>query len=280
MRTMIASLLVAFMASPAWSTRPAEDLGQRDVLSVVDLPASRGEVILEVHVNNDQELAALDIPLRFGQRGEPLELTKVEWTTRVADWDFQHAAIDNENKTVILGLISDLYGNRKDATLTGARSGESAIARLHFSAQGGVYPTLTPFITDEPAHFLSFIYNRTEGGMRRVKEFAPVFDAPVSYRQSTATLPTEYSVSPNFPNPFNPSTSFTLSLPQASDYTVRIFNVTGQVVRTYAGHLEAGVHTIGWDGRNEDGAVVSSGVYFYRASANGFEATRKMMMVK
>ena len=93
-------------------------------------------------------------------------------------------------------------------------------------------------------------------------------------------LPEEYALSQNFPNPFNPQTNFTLSLPEASDYSVRVFNVAGQLVRSMEGHLEAGRHTITWDGRSDHGNRVASGAYFYRAEVGAFKETRKMMMLK
>jgi hypothetical protein len=93
-------------------------------------------------------------------------------------------------------------------------------------------------------------------------------------------VPSQFALSQNYPNPFNPSTSFTLSLPVASSYSVRIFNAVGQLVKAYSGYLSAGVHTIIWDGRSEQGSAVSSGTYLYRAEASGFVETRSMTVLK
>jgi hypothetical protein len=93
-------------------------------------------------------------------------------------------------------------------------------------------------------------------------------------------LPTSFALSQNYPNPFNGNTSFTLALPVASDYTVTIYNVTGQVVRTFEGSASAGNRTITWDGTDHNGMAVSSGIYFYKAVAKDFSAVQRMLFLK
>jgi len=92
--------------------------------------------------------------------------------------------------------------------------------------------------------------------------------------------PSSFSLSQNFPNPFNPSTSFTLSLPKAGRYSVRIYNLAGQAVKTFEGEAPAGSTKLNWDGTDQNGAPVSSGIYFYKAGANGFSQTRKMILIR
>jgi hypothetical protein len=96
------------------------------------------------------------------------------------------------------------------------------------------------------------------------------------------TVPNRFALSQNYPNPFNPSTNVDLALPAACDWRVDIFNVVGQLVRSYDGYGEAGVVTITWDGTDQYGGSVASGIYFYKAVAdNGrFTQTRKMVLMK
>ena len=261
------------------STAVAKDTGNRDILRLADARTDNGEFKVAVQVENDEELAALDIPVRFGNPGDPITLERVEWSERVTDWDFLHAAIDNENKTVILGMISELIGVRADADLKVSASAEqSVVADLVFKVDAGHEVDLTTFTTKSPGHELSFIYNLNEGGKWSVETILPEFQVDLS--ASKSTLPKAYALSQNYPNPFNPSTSFKLSLPEASDYAVRVFNVAGQLVKTFEGHADAGELTLVWDGSNNQGAKVASGVYFYRAEAKSFAQTRKMMMLK
>ncbi len=85
----------------------------------------------------------------------------------------------------------------------------------------------------------------------------------------------------NYPNPFNPSTTIAFTLPNASDVEVAVYNVLGQQVRSLVDqHMTAGEHSVVWDGRADNGSQLSSGVYFYRITADNVDVTKKMMMLK
>jgi len=93
-------------------------------------------------------------------------------------------------------------------------------------------------------------------------------------------VPTAFGLTQNYPNPFNARTNIQLALPVASDYTVTVYNVAGQVVKTFSGNAAAGTKTIIWDGTDNNGTGVSSGVYFYKAVAGKFSATKKMLLLQ
>jgi len=94
-------------------------------------------------------------------------------------------------------------------------------------------------------------------------------------------LPEHFEVSQNYPNPFNPGTKIMFSLPERSDVSVNICNILGQRVRTlFGGTLSAGKHTVEWDGTDDSGAPVASGVYFYRVAADDKIISKKMMLTK
>ncbi len=86
----------------------------------------------------------------------------------------------------------------------------------------------------------------------------------------------------NYPNPFNPSTriGFSLNLPAITD--LKIYNARGQLVRTLLDRtaIASGEHTVVWDGKDDAGAIVSSGIYFYRLSGGGKSITRRMLLMK
>ncbi|MBD3404039.1 T9SS type A sorting domain-containing protein [candidate division GN15 bacterium] len=88
-------------------------------------------------------------------------------------------------------------------------------------------------------------------------------------------MPTDYSVAQNYPNPFNPTTTVEMALPTASDVSLKIYNVTGQLVKEINGSYQAGNHSIEIDMSNNP-----SGVYFYKVSANNFTKTMKMVLLK
>ena len=99
-------------------------------------------------------------------------------------------------------------------------------------------------------------------------------------------IPTETELLPNYPNPFNPETWIPYRLAEDAFVTLTIYDQTGQVVRTLdVGHQIASAYenrskAIYWDGRNEFGEGVASGVYFYHLSAGDYSATRKMVILK
>ena len=102
----------------------------------------------------------------------------------------------------------------------------------------------------------------------------------------TYEIPTETELLHNYPNPFNPETWIPYRLAEDAFVTLTIYNLNGQVVRTLdVGHQIAAVYesrskAVYWDGRNQVGESVASGVYFYHLSAGDYSATRKMLIIK
>jgi hypothetical protein len=86
----------------------------------------------------------------------------------------------------------------------------------------------------------------------------------------------------NFPNPFNPTTNIAFNLPTASEVSITVYNTLGQQVRSLIDDetLPAGQHTVVWDGTNQSGNQVASGMYFYRLETGNEAITKKMIMLK
>jgi len=95
-------------------------------------------------------------------------------------------------------------------------------------------------------------------------------------------LPTEFSLSKNYPNPFNPTTTIEFALPQTSDVKIVVFNTLGQKVRTLVStKMSAGYYKSIWDSCDDFGKRVSSGMYFYRLEVNNEHiSTQKMLLLK
>ncbi len=85
----------------------------------------------------------------------------------------------------------------------------------------------------------------------------------------------------NFPNPFNPTTIIELSLPVAGQVNLYIYDISGNMIKLLInGQIEAGYKSVEWNGTNEQGQAVSSGVYFYRIEAGTFTETKSMILLK
>jgi len=95
------------------------------------------------------------------------------------------------------------------------------------------------------------------------------------------TLPKAFALKQNFPNPFNPITSIAFEMPSAQNVRMTVYNMLGQSVRTLVNdQRSAGRYTILWDGRDDAGHMVGSGVYFYQIQAGSFTKTAKMVFLK
>jgi hypothetical protein len=95
-------------------------------------------------------------------------------------------------------------------------------------------------------------------------------------------IPSVFSLDQNYPNPFNPSTSIKFGLLVQSPVTMEIYNILGVKVRTLLRGevMSAGIHQMEWNGKDDAGSAVTSGVYLYRINAGTFQVTKKMMMLK
>jgi hypothetical protein len=91
----------------------------------------------------------------------------------------------------------------------------------------------------------------------------------------TKVVPVAYALHQNYPNPFNPTTDIALDMPEAGNWNVSIYNVAGQLVKSFSGYSDAGVVKVTWEAND-----VASGVYFYKATINNFKATKKMVLMK
>jgi hypothetical protein len=99
--------------------------------------------------------------------------------------------------------------------------------------------------------------------------------------EGTPGLPVDYSLSQNFPNPFNPNTNVQFSVPVEGFVTIKVYDMLGQAVADlYSGNAQAGTYTLNWNGIDNNGNSVSSGSYIYRMTAGDFVQSKKMTFLK
>lgn len=237
-------------------------------------------VTVPLTISNQDDLMAIDIPLKFSE-GVSLKEVTFE-NTRVAHFDLKVANINNDEHTVVIGLVSQTSA----VAVPNLSAGEGTVANLVFEVDDPSIDqfTLEAVTLDNPRHQLTYVYNRIEGreGVRHVRT-NPDFSSYTVALSGIAGegLPDEFALEQNYPNPFNPTTEIQFSLPVASRVNLTVFNLLGQQVKSVVnGNMEAGVHTVTWNGTNSSGNQVSSGIYFYRIEAGDFNLTRKMMLLK
>jgi hypothetical protein len=263
----------------------AADVGKPDAVRVGEVEfISETELTVTLEVIHDEELAAMDLPLTYS---EGVTLTGVTFAgTRVADFDEKIVNIDNQSHRVNIGLINMVYAPKEQATLKPAAGGDNSVAVLHFTIDD---PTLESFEighykTEAPYHELMLVYNEYDNGVPLVRDLVPTLEnGVVSFegRKEVTALPTTYELSQNVPNPFNPTTQLKFALPQAGKVNLTVYNVLGQRVTTLVDdYMNAGYQTVTWNGTDNSGREVSSGVYFYRLSTEQFTDTKKMLLLK
>ncbi len=94
-------------------------------------------------------------------------------------------------------------------------------------------------------------------------------------------IPDVFALHQNYPNPFNPVTTIRFDVPEHSLVKMEIYNILGQSVRTLVNQdLNAGFHSIQWNGTNDQGKPLASGMYIYSIQANGFHAVKKLVYMK
>lgn len=114
-----------------------------------------------------------------------------------------------------------------------------------------------------------------EGEIFRSKE------SVTSIHEISSGIPLNFSLEQNYPNPLNYSTSIAFSIPQSTQVKIRIYNLTGQLVRTLLNERKTtGHYEVSWNGQNETGKPVSPGVYLYDLEAGNFRAIRRLVVAR
>jgi len=272
-RTWTVTVIVALLAFPLVAFSAGEKLVPGKAVIADD-----NTVTVPLEVTNGDDLVGIDIALKYSP-GVTLKEVRFE-NTRVDYFDLKATMLDADQRQVVIMMVPQTSMTKKPALAAGS----GPVAYLVFEVNDASVNSIDfePFVMEDPHHSNFFVYASTRTGQwEQWREDPAVEETHVSLSASAGSLPNVYALRQNYPNPFNPSTEISFDLPKAGQVELRIFNVLGQQVRALANQaMEAGQHTIIWDGRDQGGTQVSSGVYFYRLSAGAYTDTKKMMLLK
>ncbi len=172
------------------------------------------------------------------------------------------------------GIVRPIYVSAIDKYLfflmiySNISSGEEISFRYFDTSSELIYAT-----NDE----VVFTQDQLIGGIESPYNITPI----ISGVGDGDELPKVYSLSQNYPNPFNPTTMIKYTLPKASFVEIVIYDVLGQEVKTLVNEVqEAGYKNVEWNGMDNGGNVISSGIYFYRMKADNFIEVKKLMVIK
>jgi glycosidase len=225
---------------------------------------------------------------------------------KVAQIRKQFPAFTTQQMVRVASSVAGVYA------YTRPLAGQNAlvIANMDGSAQS-VSVTLTTAssppsiegITDGPQYYLSDLYNNVSttitfaGGTATVSaSLAPygvavyvidtvartvVLPPLTSVGENGDIIPQEFSLAQNYPNPFNPSTTIQCQIPRSGHVTLTVFDLLGREVdRLVDDQMSAGTYTIHWDGLNNRGVSVGSGVYFYRIQLGDQSIVKRMLLLR
>lgn len=251
--------------------------GEVSKLTLNESTVAEDNVIVPISLKNVTAMAGMELPLKYSD-GVILNEVSFE-NTRAENFDLKVANIDNENNTVIIALVPVVYGEGERL-----QSGDGVIANLDFTVIDTELEELEFTVAEDiPHHRLMFV----EADNSELIETQPEFESftvelVAGTSGSNPNVPTSFALHQNFPNPFNPSTTLKYDLDAATHVKLDVLNVLGQKVKTLVDrYQEAGYHSVQWDGIDESGAPVATGVYFYRVNAGDEKVeTKKMMLLK
>jgi hypothetical protein len=174
-------------------------------------------------------------------------------------------------------IIPATAGYLFDVSRAEVTSGEVDEADMEFEKIAGVLQVGSGGI-------LRYVDNRVEMGTRYVYRLEVTDDPDASYTTGVIYVRvTQGDLSQNYPNPFNPSTRITYYVPEGGVQRVSlvVYDVSGSRVKTLVDDKRSGgKYTVEWNGRNDAGESVASGVYFYRLVEANYTATKKMLLIK
>ncbi len=276
------------------------DVGPTDDMSRIGVPEPDGVVQFEdamILSMNYGVVSPRVVPFLPGVSGETLALKLVE-TTRHENGDVEIALRLAGNTTEVKGLSATIGYDAEKLALVSVELSEHMLSPLapvffwHGDDEGTLLIDLTVlgtgttiggsgdvavlrFATLGGSYALGF-----EKAVLRGAENDDLF-AELEGCESSPTAPIAFGLAQNVPNPFNPVTTIAYDVPEDAHVAIRIYDVTGRLVRTLLdGKIAGGRREVVWDGRNDSGDPVGSGVYFCAMVAGKFRTSTKMLLLK
>jgi len=179
--------------------------------------------------------------------------------------------------TPLGGFVSLYYGGPEFDSLRDFRIWDSDLPGFHFEV-GREVAGIGDYDGDGIDDFALAGISGQKGQVYIFAGFQDPTDVPFDYEP---ILPSGYELSQNYPNPFNPSTTIQFALPKAGRTELVVYNILGERVTTLINRrLAAGSYTLEWDGTNDQGEPVASGVYVYRLQSGDYTTSRKMVLAR
>lgn len=199
-----------------------------------------------------------------------------KFTDIMASYDYDHDGKIEPVQTEVQGLLAQLKAKLPIDVTTGEPTlaiKDSLLVKGNFKAIADIYD-------------YTFVTNDGSMGVHNTKYAVSILQKALGYyptyvNKTDGKAPSSYELGQNFPNPFNPTTTISFSVPKQEYVVLVIYDMLGKEVnRLVDGQMSAGTFRTTWNGDTKNGQKVSSGVYFYRLQAGAFNAVKKMLLLK
>ncbi len=201
--------------------------------------------------------------------------------------------VDNKIEFELVGPITitqgqskefRVYANTSNVKMNG--NGVPVTSQVNLTTQIPGEPGPFPWIQGGIIGSYVSAYDNSTTVVLDISDDLPLYGATISYGGSTdikeGVTPKVIRLNQNYPNPFNPTTTISYELPISGVVSVKVYNTLGQEVRTLVNNSAkmAGFHSVTWDGKDNSGKEVSSGIYLYRLQTGNTIINKKMLFVK
>jgi len=281
-RVSLLMILLLGLSVNGFAQQDPHDPGIQDSIIVDDVyvDTTAAFAIVPVYGVIDDSIGFYNVPLRWHAPLGGVIPGATIYYSPISNWDMHYdSSLTSGSYLRQLGIY-DLGGQNNTPLIT---SGQRVMLwRLRFIISPNAQPQEIVIDTTWDPRNLSLSLGLIDGNTA----ITPAFKRGGLHIQSNAAggsdiKPIEFSLRPNYPNPFNPSTVIDFSIPQGSDVRLIVYNVLGQAVKTlFDGYKEPGNYSVIWDGTNDLNAPQTSGTYFYRLLTDNHDESRRMTLLR
>jgi len=285
------------------------DTDINDVLAVVDFILEEDfpteDEFRNVDVNMDEEINIADVIMMvdiiYGGNARTMGFDNNEFAfvDMLTDYKNSELSIAIEYQGVIRGLeieldydadMVDILSTRlseiqEDVMITSKKIGQDKFKIVVANLNSGSINSKNNNYVTIPLHFKGNEYQVSSVSLKDIKIAGADGNIVRTLTRESSSeikaIPTSFALQQNFPNPFNPMTEIRFDIPESDYVSLAVYNMMGQKIRTLAsGNMTPGYHAIIWDGKNDLGSQVSTGMYFYSIHAGQYKSTKKMLFLK
>ncbi len=236
-----------------------------------------GEVEENFGVTRIDEVSASDVTTAGVGAFEPVDVTTGELNNSGANREAYESVLVRVSNVTVSNAFPDGGSNFGEFAVDDG-SGEVRVDDRASGFRGNLDSLYTQ---DATIAMLTGFNYFSFGNYKMIPRDSGDVSTPTSIEDIIGAVPTEFDLEQNYPNPFNPTTDIRYTIAKSGKYTLEVYNLLGQRVKVLADDFHAtGRYQVRWDGVDNNGNKVGSGVYFYRVSGENVALTRKMILLK